>query len=292
MNSGEFYTIGEISALCHIPLKTLRYYDEIGLLVPSMRSSTNYRYYSNEQILTLYIIKKLKSFGFPLEEIKLMINSRDVKNVTRRLRERSFIIESKIESLEAIQKELGMTLSRLETGISLMQCFDGNEPKNQREADSAVKIEEIPRYNCIFTRQIQKNYDNSKVTSPRWLELFNIVKKLKLKSIGAVLCTYHNEPMGQFVNRECDMELSVPVYGGVNSPYFKVCGGYKAATALHLGSHGTLIATHFKMIKWINSNKMNISGPISEEYIISPLDVTNEDDFVTKVIIPVEMDKI
>lgn len=289
-NYGRYYTIGEISDMCEVPIKTLRYYDEIGLLVPSMRSrETNYRYYGSEQTLTLFIIKKLKSFGFSLDEIKTMVYSSDVKTVTGHLRERTAVIRNKIESLNNIQGELNSMLERLEKGSSFIQCFDGGgEPGKKIEFDDGdVSVEEIPRYNCIYTREIQKNYDNAGVTIPRWFELFDIVKKLKLNSIGVVLCTYHNEPLGQFVNKECDLEISIPVYGAVNSPYYKVGGGYKAVTAFHRGSHATLITTHIKMIKWINNRKMEINGPISEEYIISPVDVTNENDFVTKIIIPV-----
>ena len=71
-NYGKYYTIGEISDMCEVPIKTLRYYDEIGLLVPSMRSrETNYRYYGSEQTLTLFIIKKLNPLVFPLTKLRL-----------------------------------------------------------------------------------------------------------------------------------------------------------------------------------------------------------------------------
>lgn len=286
----NYYTIGEISDICDIPIKTLRYYDEIGLLTPTMRNKdNNYRYYNDEQILTLYIIKKLKFFGFSLEEIKTMTFCKDVKTVTNHLRERTSVIKGKIENLNVILCDLENMLSRLEKGNSFIHCFDKEDMASEKIEfdDSDVFIEEIPRYNCIYTRAIQKNYDNAGVTIPRWFELFDIAKKLRLNAIGVVLCTYHNEPLGQFVNKECDLEISTPVYGAVNSPHFKESGGYKAVTAFHSGSHATLITTHIKMIKWINNHKLNISGPISEEYIISPLDVTNEDDFVTKVIIPI-----
>ena len=62
------YCIGELSTLCNIPQKTLRYYDEIGLFTPDYRDdSTHYRYYSKSQIVNLMIIKTLKQMGFPLK---------------------------------------------------------------------------------------------------------------------------------------------------------------------------------------------------------------------------------
>ena len=56
----SYYSIGKVSTLCCVPIKTLRYYDKIGLLVPEYRKDeSNYRYYTQDQILTLFIIRKL-----------------------------------------------------------------------------------------------------------------------------------------------------------------------------------------------------------------------------------------
>ena len=75
MSDGKnYYSIGKVSALCSVPIKTLRYYDKIGLLVPDYRKDeSNYRYYTQEQILTLFIIRKLRALGIPLKEIHQMI---------------------------------------------------------------------------------------------------------------------------------------------------------------------------------------------------------------------------
>ena len=52
----SYYSIGKVSALCNVPIKTLRYYDTIGLLVPDYRKDeSNYRYYTQDQLLTLFI---------------------------------------------------------------------------------------------------------------------------------------------------------------------------------------------------------------------------------------------
>ncbi len=57
----SYYSIGELSTICDIPQKTLRYYDEINLFAPDYRDdNTHYRYYSKSQIINLFIIKNLK----------------------------------------------------------------------------------------------------------------------------------------------------------------------------------------------------------------------------------------
>ena len=65
------YKIGELSPLCRIPVKTLRFYDREGLLVPDeIDRFTGYRYYSAARIADCNRIISFKELGFSLEEIK------------------------------------------------------------------------------------------------------------------------------------------------------------------------------------------------------------------------------
>ena len=65
------YKIGDFSDKCGVSVKTLRYYDEIGLFKPiEIDLFTGYRYYSDEQLEDIDLILKLKGASFSLEEIK------------------------------------------------------------------------------------------------------------------------------------------------------------------------------------------------------------------------------
>ena len=81
------YKIGEFSKIVDIPVRTLRYYDEYGILKPSeVDNFTGYRYYSDENILECHLIKLLKSLDFTLEEIskyknrQLLLIEEEIKN--------------------------------------------------------------------------------------------------------------------------------------------------------------------------------------------------------------------
>lgn len=70
-NYSMLYKIGEFAKLTNIPVKTLRYYDEINLLKPEeIDLFSGYRYYGDKQKEDLEIILALKEAGFSLEEIK------------------------------------------------------------------------------------------------------------------------------------------------------------------------------------------------------------------------------
>ena len=68
------YKIGKFSRLVNVPVKTLRYYDEINLFKPQeIYLISGYRYYSEKQIDDLEVILSLKEVGFSLEEIKKIL---------------------------------------------------------------------------------------------------------------------------------------------------------------------------------------------------------------------------
>lgn len=68
------YRIGEFSQITELPIKTIRYYDEIGILKPNFVDPfTKYRMYDLENLEDCKKIILLKRFGFTLEEIKTML---------------------------------------------------------------------------------------------------------------------------------------------------------------------------------------------------------------------------
>jgi DNA-binding transcriptional MerR regulator len=67
--------IGDFSKLSRVTVKTLRYYDEVGLLRPvEVDPFTGYRYYALDQLPRLHRILALKDLGFALEQISQIIN--------------------------------------------------------------------------------------------------------------------------------------------------------------------------------------------------------------------------
>ena len=79
------YKIGEFSKIVDIPVRTLRYYDEYGILKPSeVDNFTGYRYYTDNNVIECEIIKLLKSVNFTLEEIasNILLSKNTTKDYT------------------------------------------------------------------------------------------------------------------------------------------------------------------------------------------------------------------
>ena len=75
------YTIGNVAKKAMISTRTLRYYEKLGLIEPDFVGDNSYRYYKEETILKLTIIKYFKLIGFSLEEIKARLISQDVNKM-------------------------------------------------------------------------------------------------------------------------------------------------------------------------------------------------------------------
>ena len=71
------YQIGEAAAMTGVSIRTLRYYDKIGLLKPAEISEAGYRYYTEREISLLQQILFYRELEFPLEDIKPLLSAHE-----------------------------------------------------------------------------------------------------------------------------------------------------------------------------------------------------------------------
>ena len=79
----NLHTIGEVAKKAQISTRTLRHYEKLGLIRPDYIGGNSYRYYEEETILRLTIIKYFKIIGFSLEEIKSQMDEPDIVEMIR-----------------------------------------------------------------------------------------------------------------------------------------------------------------------------------------------------------------
>ncbi len=105
------YKIGEFSKIVDIPVRTLRYYAEYGVLVPSETDKyTGYKYYSDANVEEAKLIKLLKSLDFSLDEIidcKDDINADVLEKKKAQIKEKINLLKLKYQKLSFMQEELG-----------------------------------------------------------------------------------------------------------------------------------------------------------------------------------------
>jgi DNA-binding transcriptional MerR regulator len=119
-------TVGEVSELAGVTVRTLHHYDEVGVLAPSGRSDAGYRLYSFEDLERLQEILVWRQLGFSLVEIKALLDDPGYDRVTALRRQRS-MVDGELERLSAVARALDTALAAIEDGTKIEErtMFEG-----------------------------------------------------------------------------------------------------------------------------------------------------------------------
>jgi DNA-binding transcriptional MerR regulator len=112
--------IGTVAKESGVPIKTIRYYEELGLLKASGRTEGGFRLFDSDTLSRLNFIKRAQSLGLTLLEIKEFLNVHDqgelpCKHVKAKLQDKLVIIDEQIQQLLILKLELEGLLSGWET---------------------------------------------------------------------------------------------------------------------------------------------------------------------------------
>ena len=183
------YCIGELSTLCNIPQKTLRYYDEIGLFTPDYRDdSTHYRYYSKSQIVNLMIIKTLKQMGFPLKDIRQIISENDAQSLEANINSHLETMRDDIMKRIDQYTECSYLLQKIQNGIDILEASSSLPSE-----DLAISIEHIPKISLMYDRSEMEGYDYSEMSLDRWISILRKAEHSKHKIMGPVYVTFSQQ---------------------------------------------------------------------------------------------------
>jgi DNA-binding transcriptional MerR regulator len=120
------YTIKEIADLAGVSTRTLRYYDEIGLLSPADTGENGYRYYDQGSLLRLQQILFFRELDVPLKDIQLIMSRPDF-NLLQALENHRLSLENKVSRLDRLIATIDQTISTITGGkmMSAEEYFEG-----------------------------------------------------------------------------------------------------------------------------------------------------------------------
>ena len=97
-NEQKMYSTGEIAKLCGITVRTVQYYDQRGLLIPTELSEGGRRMYTSEDVEKLRLLIYLRSLGLSIDDIASIYQQDNGENIIKALiDERIFAIEKEVE---------------------------------------------------------------------------------------------------------------------------------------------------------------------------------------------------
>lgn len=261
-----YFTIGEISKLSNLPIKTLRYYDQIGILKPAyINKENNYRYYSIEQFMHIDIIKYCKLIGMSLEEIKKLINSDGtVESMLNTLKRQSSLLEKKIKELSDVKSYLDELEANIEETIDAQMNTVIIKYNKERK---------FIKYDCVASE----------------LEEF----EMHLRKVIIDIENKYNETYPQLgASASYDKLVSEGklVYTGIKS--FSQREKYKREGVLPEGEYITIlfddnyknyIKYYKEIVKYIKENNIEVVGEFNERWIMPRIDKDTKEKTLVQI---------
>lgn len=267
----DYYTVGELSQLINIPIRTLRYYDEIGLLVPQKRDDeSNYRYYARDQILQANIINQFKIQGCSLKEIRSQLANNSVSLSEETLNKKRLELQKTISELVKLEKRMSYFL----------ECL------KYQDHQLHLQVKEIPEMDVAYIRE--KGLADPEAFMRRFSQLNTLLTNNKLEPVGNVMARYYDDYREYDINN-ADVEVLIQVDCNQEIPNIvRKEPACLCVSALHYGPYRNEYITYTIMMEWMQEHGFQMCGPAYEYYLIDSIFTNNEEEFVTELRIPVK----
>ncbi len=271
------YKIGVFSKMNRVTVKTLRHYDDIGLLKPChVDQATGYRYYSSDQLLSLHKILALKQIGFSLSEIIEVMD----KNMS---------MDRMIDYLEGKQAAISKTIEDEQVKLKQIQSYLKNLKQEVVFTMHNVVLKELPEVIVASMRKIIPDYEAFNTIYPEMGEYMK-QQNVKCATPGYCFTLYHD---GEYKESDIDVEIceSVTDFGEDSDQVkFKRLEAVKmAACVIHKGPYNTIGLAYGAITKWIEGNGYEIIGLPRESYIDGIWNKENPEDWLTEIQIPIKL---
>lgn len=262
------FTIGEVSKLFDINIKTLRYYDEINLFKPIFIDKFNkYRYYSADQFEQLNTIMYLKALGMPLNKIKFHLSTRSIDNIRQLLEEQKKITVEKIKELQYIERKIENRLKQINYAI------------NYDKLNIVEEIEFDERNIILLKEKIKCNKDLE-------LSIRNLENKSRKKASifnGKIGVSISKDNLKRKRFNEYDSIFSFTDGEEYNKQLRKILPKGTYVTIRFNGNHKDSPSYYDKLLKYIEKNKYEIADDSIEIALIDFGLTTKKSEFITEI---------
>ncbi len=262
--------IGDFSTLTQVSIKTLRYYDEVGLLNPVRVDATSgYRYYSASQLPRLHRILALKDLGFSLDQISKAIDAGVTMDQLRGI----FILRQ-AEQQDRVRHEQDR-LTRLRARLQLIE--------REGVMDQDVVIKEIAPQWIASIREVIPAYP---AVGKLYGELFGSLGPGAFE--GITVARWHDQEYKEHdVDAEAGVYLKHPVESRGKVQVYEL-PAETVASIIHKGAYNRLSQAYDGVLRWIENNGYRVTGPTRELYLQMSQPVRQDDEaYVTEIQVPV-----
>lgn len=202
----KYFSVGEAAKAAHTTSETLRHYDRIGLVKPGKKDEwTNYRYYTQQDIVRLNTVRALQLMDLPLREIKKVLEYDELEKI--------------VDFLARAEKKADEKIAALEYSRSKIRAAKANYEQKLRQRES---------FNGVFVKYCPK----------RVILLSDTLEKPSLDNLWNYLCHFY-EKVPPALKPQFDFEDLAGVYTANGlSRLFAVCTRYAETDGLKVLPEG------------------------------------------------------
>lgn len=267
------YRIGLFSQITKTTVKTLRYYDRIGLLKPKhIDEFTSYRYYTTEQISKFYEILSYRQAGLTIEQIKqIVLKGKSVEDI-----------------LDIRRKELMNIQSETDTQISLINYLL-KERKEGFFMEYKAIIKDLPSCIVYSKDMVVPNYD-------AYFELIPAIGEEVQRANPDIKCITPEYCFVKYLENEYkEKDIHIEYCEAVDRMgketegiKFKKLESIKAICIMHKGAYKNLNKAYAYAFKWMEENNYELAESPRESYIDGIWNKENEADWLTELQFPIK----
>jgi DNA-binding transcriptional MerR regulator len=148
------YTVKKVARMSGVSVRTLHFYDEVGLLKPASRAANGYRFYDEAQLLTLQQILFYRELGFELKQIKRLLGRGDFDRI-KALKSHRKVLSKELSRTRKLIVTIDKTIAHLK-GTKKMkteELFVGFSPQQQAKHEQYL----INRFGGDMKEQIERS---------------------------------------------------------------------------------------------------------------------------------------
>jgi effector-binding domain-containing protein len=268
--------IGDFSKLSQVSVKTLRYYDDMGLLHPvAVDPFTGYRYYSASQLPRLNRVLALKDLGLSLDQVAQVLDEGlSPAQLRGMLRLKQAEVRQQVDEDQA-------RLVRIEARLRQIERED-------HMPDYEIVLKTVEPQRVAAVRRVMPSYP---AMGPLYGELYGALGQAGALT-GAMPLTgavFYDEG---YKERDVDVEavvfLQQPLAAAPPATVYELPGGLMASL-VHHGAYTRLSQAYGALFQWIEANGYRMAGPNRELYLECGQPVRQDDEtYVTEIQFPVE----
>ena len=268
MKRNGAFSINNFAKFARTTRDTLLYYDKIGLLSPKSRGDNNYRFYSNNQLGTVNLIRTLQVLGMPLRGIKKLRDKRTPELMDAVLENQIKLLDAQINDLIRAQTLLGSIKNTIHTHMDV--------------DETVIEVKNCPEERIILGEQNDYSGERNDYDA-----LYSFYKSSSEKITDLDL----NYPVWAYFSEE---RIRRRDWVWPDRFYFHNPDGQdKKPAALYVigykrGGYGQSHDLYVRLLEYIETNDLEICGPAYEEYPLNEICVIEESDYLMRVMIMVK----